>query len=86
MLSVRWLHNGKVIDVLQSRFDGANLEQTAMVVNNASRHDSGSYSCELGNEIGIVMSENQVLIDVQCKFYFNCQLTFTFSCICIYQI
>ena len=79
MYSVRWLQNGKAIDVLQSRFDGGNPEQTALVVNNASRHDIGSYSCELGNKIGIGMSENQVLVDIQCEFYFNCQLTFKFS-------
>lgn len=71
---------------MQPRFDGGNPEQTALVVKNSSRHDIGSYSCELTNEIGIGMSDNQVLVDIQCKFYFNCQLTFKFSCIFIYQM
>lgn len=69
ILSVRWLQNGGAINVNQPRFDGGNPEQTALVVKNSSRHDIGSYSCELSNEIGIGMSENQALIDIQCKFY-----------------
>lgn len=67
-MSVRWLQNGGAINVKQSRYDGGDPEQTALVVKNASRHDIGSYSCELYNEIGIGMSENQVLVDIQCKF------------------
>ncbi|CAO1401818.1 unnamed protein product [Diamesa tonsa] len=65
ILSVRWLQNGGAINVNQPRFDGGNPEQTALVVKNSSRHDIGSYSCELSNEIGIGMSENQALIDIQ---------------------
>lgn len=69
------MQNGGAINVKQPRFDGGNPEQTALVVKNASRHDIGSYSCELYNEIGIGMSENQVLVDIQCELYFDCQLT-----------
>lgn len=67
LASVRWLQGGSVLNLNQSRFDGGNPEQTALLVKNATRDDSGSYSCELTNQVGTGMSDNGVAVDVQCE-------------------
>lgn len=68
LASVRWLQNNSVLNLNQSRFDGGNPEQTALLVKNATRDDRGAYSCELTNQVGTGMSENGVIVDVQCKY------------------
>lgn len=68
LASVRWLQNNSVLNLNQSRFDGGNAEQTALLVKNATRDDRGAYSCELTNQVGTGMSENGVIVDVQCEF------------------
>lgn len=70
LASVRWLQNSTVLNLNQSRFDGGNPEQTALLVKNATREDRGAYSCELSNQVGTGMSENGVVVDVQCEFSF----------------
>lgn len=65
--SVRWLQNHTVLNLNQSRFDGGNPELTALLVRNATREDSGTYVCELSNQVGTGMSERGVVVDVQCK-------------------
>lgn len=67
LISIRWLQNNSVLNLNQSRFDGGNPEQTALLVKNATRDDRGTYSCELTNQVGTGMSENGVDVDVQCK-------------------
>jgi hypothetical protein len=64
--SVRWLLNNTVINLNHSRFKGGNPELTDLVVENATRDDSGTYVCELTNQVGTGMSEYGVTIDVQC--------------------
>jgi Immunoglobulin domain len=66
LASVRWLQNNSVLNLNQSRFDGGNPEQTALLVKNATRDDRGAYSCELTNQVGTGTSENGVIVDVQC--------------------
>jgi hypothetical protein len=66
--SVRWLQDGRPLNVNQSRYDGGNPEQTALLVKNATRLDSGEYTCELTNTIGTGMSENGVSVNIQCKY------------------
>ena len=69
---VRWLKNNRVINLNLSRFDGANPELTALLVRNATREDSGTYVCELSNQVGTGMSERGVVVDVLCKIkYMN---------------
>lgn len=68
LASVRWLQNNSVLNLNQSRFDGGNPEQTALLVKNATREDRGAYSCELTNQVGTGMSENGVIVDVQCEY------------------
>ncbi|KAL7033530.1 hypothetical protein ACKWTF_007630 [Chironomus riparius] len=65
--SVRWLQNHTVLNLNQSRFDGGNPELTALLVRNATREDSGTYVCELSNQVGTGMSERGVVVDVQYK-------------------
>lgn len=65
--SVRWLQNNSVLNLNQSRFEGGNPEQTALLVKNATREDRGAYTCELTNQVGTGMSENKVIVDVQCE-------------------
>lgn len=67
LASVRWLQNNSVLNLNQSRFDGGNPEQRALLVKNATREDRGAYSCELTNQVGTGMSENGVIVDVQCE-------------------
>lgn len=69
LASVRWLQNNSVLNLSQSRFDGGNPEQTALLVKNATRDDIGAYSCELTNQVGTGMSENAVFVDVQCESF-----------------
>lgn len=64
--SVRWLQNNTVLNLNQSRFSGGNPELTTLVVKNATRDDSGTYVCELSNQVGTGMSEGGVIVDVQC--------------------
>ncbi|KAG5680757.1 hypothetical protein PVAND_010244 [Polypedilum vanderplanki] len=65
--SVRWLQNNTVLNLNQSRFSGGNPELTTLVVKNATRYDSGTYVCELSNQVGTGMSENGVNVNVQYK-------------------
>lgn len=67
LTSVRWLQNNSVLNLNQSRIGGGNTEQTALLVKNATRDDRGAYSCELSNQVGTGMSENEVVVDVQYK-------------------
>lgn len=41
---------------------------------NANRHDIGSYTCELENGIGMGISENDIDVDVRCKFLFSSRI------------
>lgn len=88
LASVRWLQNNSVLNLNQSRFDGGNPEQTALLVKNATRDDRGTYSCELTNQVGTGMSENGVMVDVQCECSFPSRASQTScafqSCRCNY--
>lgn len=66
--NVKWLRDGKPLNLTQSRYEGGNPEQTALLVKNASRDDIGMYRCELKNTYGADVSDNTVNVDVQCKF------------------
>lgn len=67
LLSSR-LRDSIPVDVNQGRIEGGNTEQTALLVKEASRDDIGSYTCELRNDYGIGVSENDVDVDVYCKY------------------
>lgn len=66
--TVKWLKDGIPLYLNQSRYDGGNPEQTALLVKNATRADIGTYYCELANTIGAGMSENGVYVNIQCEF------------------
>lgn len=75
LASVRWLQNNSVLNLNQSRYGGGNPEHTALMVKNATRDDRGAYSCELTNQVGTGMSENGVIIDVQCEYHHSFSLS-----------
>lgn len=66
--SVRWLKDGELVSLNQTRVEGGNPEQNALLVRHASRHDIGSYTCELENSIGTGASKNDIDVDVLCKY------------------
>lgn len=63
----RRLKDGKVISLNQTRVEGGIPEQNALLIKNATRHDIGSYMCELTNGIGVGVSQNDIDVDVLCK-------------------
>lgn len=63
------LRDGELVDVNQGRIEGGNTEQTALLIKEASRDDIGSYTCELKNDYGIGLSENDIDVDVHCKYH-----------------
>ncbi len=68
LLSVRWLQNNTILNLNQSRYDGGTPELQNLVVKNATREDSGTYVCELSNQVGTGRSEEAIYVDVQCEF------------------
>lgn len=62
------LRDGELVDPNQGRLEGGNAEQTALLIKDASRNDIGSYTCELENGIGKGLSENDIDVDIYCKF------------------
>jgi hypothetical protein len=68
LLSVRWLQDNTVLNLNQSRFDGGTPELQNLVVKNATREDSGTYVCELSNQVGTGKSEQAIYVDVQCEY------------------
>lgn len=72
LVSVKWRRNGQIVQVNRDeRMEGGNSEQTALLVKNASRHDIGVYTCELGNAIGNDTSDTGIDVDVLCEYLHN---------------
>lgn len=65
LVRVTWMRNGEIINTSQSRYEGGNPEQTALLVKGARRTDIGSYMCELQNTIGSDSSDTEINVDVQ---------------------
>uniref|UniRef100_A0A182QG96 Ig-like domain-containing protein n=1 Tax=Anopheles farauti TaxID=69004 RepID=A0A182QG96_9DIPT len=62
--SVKWYRSGQEIKLNGVRYEGGNPEQTALLIKNSTRHDTGAYTCELSNSIGFDVSDNEVYVDV----------------------
>lgn len=74
---IKWMQNDSVLKLnnsrfsvvkqKQSRFNGDEQTQTALIVLNSTRNDSGSYNCQLSNKAGNGTSESQTFVDIQCE-------------------
>lgn len=49
------------------RYEGGNSENVALVIRSTDKQDIGNYTCQLANNIGKGISEQQIDLDVQCK-------------------
>lgn len=50
------------------RYEGGNSENVALVIRSTDKQDIGNYTCQLSNSIGKGVSEQQIDLDVQCKY------------------
>lgn len=68
LTSVQWFKDDVeiIIDGPQ-KYEGATVDQPALLLKKATREDAGAYSCRLTNAIGTGQSENVAFISVQCK-------------------
>ena len=65
LVRVSWYHNGKMIDTLDSRYEGAgSVQQPMLKIRRASQEDIGSYSCVLENDRGTGTSLTSASVDV----------------------
>ena len=59
--------NEQEIVISRDKYEGASLDQPALLLKKASPDDSGAYSCRLTNRAGAATSENVAFVSVQCK-------------------
>jgi len=64
LLKVKWYHNGKMIDTLDSRYEGGTLNQPSLKIKSSTKNDIGTYSCVLENEMGSGTSQYLAYLDV----------------------
>lgn len=50
------------------------IEDTSLIIRDATRNHTGFYSCSLKNSFGVGNSTNTAYIDVWCKFFFSLSL------------
>uniref|UniRef100_A0A1I8PBA5 Ig-like domain-containing protein n=1 Tax=Stomoxys calcitrans TaxID=35570 RepID=A0A1I8PBA5_STOCA len=63
--SVLWYRNGVSLNVSDSdHYKGGNSEHVALSIRHAVKEDIGNYTCELTNEAGQGISEEQINLDV----------------------
>merc|ERR1740128_97704 len=67
LTSVQWLKDDEEIVINRDKYEGATLDQPALLLKKAKRHDAGSYSCRLGNDVGTGRSVNDAFLAVQYK-------------------
>lgn len=60
--------NGDVVNVNDTeRYHGGNSENVALLIGSTNKEDIGNYTCQLSNDVGKGISEQQIDLDVQCK-------------------
>ncbi|XP_037073327.1 titin-like [Pollicipes pollicipes] len=66
LTAVFWYKSGRQLDLTdEDKYKGGTLEQPLLLIENASRHDAGRYRCEVANEIGGGMADNEAVVHVQ---------------------
>ena len=63
----RRLKDDEEIVITRDKYEGATLDQPALLLKKAKRYDAGAYSCRLGNDVGIGRSHNDAFLAVQCN-------------------
>lgn len=66
------------------RYEGGNSENVALVIRSTEKQDIGNYTCQLSNSIGKGVSEQQIDLDVQCKFYFLKEENLLYNINCLF--
>ena len=66
-LSLNRFKDEEEIIISRDKYEGATLDQPALLLKKASREDSGAYSCRVTNAVGTGESENVAFVSVQCK-------------------
>ena len=64
LVKVRWYHNGKMIDTMESRYEGGSLRQPSLKIRSVTKTDIGTYSCVLENDLGSGTSDTSAYLDV----------------------
>merc|ERR1719270_121329 len=64
LLSVKWYHNGMMIDTQDSRYQGGNLRHPSLTIQSVTKSDIGTYSCVLENDMGSGTSMAGAYLDV----------------------
>ena len=71
LTSVQWFKDDvEIIIDGPHKYEGATVDQPALLLKKATRDDAGAYTCRLTNAIGTGQSENAAFISVQCKSLF----------------
>lgn len=64
LIKVKWLRDGKELELNEDHYVGGITEQTALKVKNSTRNDMGIYTCILENSVGESTSEDFVNVSV----------------------
>ena len=64
LVTVRWYHNGKMIDTQSLRYDGGTTRQPSLKIRSVTKEDIGTYSCVLENDLGSGTSDTPAYLDV----------------------
>lgn len=51
-------------------YDDGTIEQPTLRIKNATRFDQGVYICILQNNVGAAQSENDIYVNITCKYAF----------------
>ncbi len=69
LTSVQWFKDDvEIIIDGPHKYEGATVDQPALLLKKATRDDAGAYSCRLTNAVGTGQSENVAFISVQCTY------------------
>ncbi len=72
LTAVQWFKDDVEIAINnRDKYEGASVDQPALLLKKASRDDAGAYSCRLTNAIGTGESDNVAFVSVQCKQSFS---------------